>query len=180
MFQKSQVIILTEKHIMPLMTISSIIANTTSSNFQTTSQDLDVVPITGISTITKERSQPTAIETTIKRETTVETTEIGTSEPETTTTQQETSMLPKCVCTCKIVTYNLSRFTLEENIKRLIENTVIDKKGTSAYKNMKISAIDGRVSSRAIGWIGIVCICVPFICIICTDVTNWTKTKQKH
>jgi hypothetical protein len=26
----------------------------------------------------------------------------------------------------------------------------------------------------------VVCICVPFICIMCMDVTNWTKTKQKH
>ena len=57
---------------------------------------------------------------------------------------------------------------------------MIDKKGTSAYKNRKTSAHDGRVSSSAIGWIGIVCICVPFICFLCTDVTNWTKTKQKH
>ena len=57
---------------------------------------------------------------------------------------------------------------------------MIDKKGTSAYKNKKISAHDGRVSSSAIGWIGIVCICVPFFCVRCTDVTNWTKTKQKH
>jgi len=132
------------------------------------------------SSITAQRSQTTIIVTTIKPETTVETTEIGTSEPETTTIQQETSMLPACVCTCKIVTHILSGFTLEENVKRLIENTMVDKKGTSAYKNRKISAPDGRVSSRAIGWIGIVCICVPFICIICTDVTNWTKTKQKH
>jgi hypothetical protein len=45
---------------------------------------------------------------------------------------------------------------------------------------MKTSAHDGRVSSSAIGWIGIVCICVSFICIMCTDVTDWTKTKQKH
>ena len=118
--------------------------------------------------------------TTSKPEITVETTEIGTSEPETTTIQQETSMLPACVCTCKIVTHILSGFTLEENIKQLIENTMIDKKSTSAYKNRKISAPDVRVSSRAIGWIGIVCICVPFIFIICTDVTNWTKSKQKH
>ena len=53
---------------------------------------------------------------------------------------------------------------------------MIDKKGTSAYKNRKISALDGRVSSSAIDWIGIVCMGVPFICIMCTDVTNWTKT----
>ena len=57
---------------------------------------------------------------------------------------------------------------------------MIDKKGSSAYKNRKISALDGRVSSSAIDWIGIVCICVLVICIMCTDVTNWTKTKQKH
>ena len=37
-----------------------------------------------------------------------------------------------------------------------------------------------EVSSSAIGWIGIVCIYVPFICIICMDVPNWTRTKQKH
>jgi hypothetical protein len=53
---------------------------------------------------------------------------------------------------------------------------MIDKKGTSAYNNRKISALDGRVSSSAIDWIGIVCIYVPFICIMCTDVANWTKT----
>ena len=70
--------------------------------------------------------------------------------------------------------------TLEENDKRLIENTVMGNKGTSVYKTMKTSADDGRVSSSAIGWIGIVCICVPFICIMCTDVTNRTKIKQKH
>jgi len=77
------------------------------------------------------------------------------SQPETTAIQQETSMLPACVCTCKIVTHILSCFTLEENVKRLIENTVINKKGTSAYKNRKISVHDGRVSSGAIGWIGL-------------------------
>ena len=74
----------------------------------------------------------------------------------------------------------MSGFSLEENVKCLIENTVIGKKGTSAYKNKKISAHDGRVSSSAIGWIGIICICIPVICIMCTDVTDWTKTKQKH
>ena len=87
-----------------------------------------MVPITGISKIATQRPQTTIIETPIKPETTVETTEIGTSEPQTTTIQQETLMLPACVCRCKIVTYNLSGFTLDENIKRLIENTVIDKK----------------------------------------------------
>ena len=132
------------------------------------------------SSITTQRSQTTIIVTTIKRESTVETTKIGTSEQETTTIQQETSMLPACVCTCKIVTHILSGFTLEENVKRLIENIVIDKKGTSAFKKRKISALDGRVSSSAIDWIGIVCICVPFISIMCTDVINWTKTKQNH
>ena len=74
------------------------------------------------SSITTPRSQTTIIVTTIKPETTVETTKIGTSEPETTTIRQETSMLPACVCTCKIVTYILFGFTLEENVKRLIEN----------------------------------------------------------
>ena len=82
-------------------------------------------------------------------------------------------MLLARVCTCKIGTHNWSGFTLEESAKRLIENIVTDK-------NRKTSAHDGRVSSSAIGWIGIVCICVPFICIMCMDVTNWTKTKQKH
>jgi hypothetical protein len=74
------------------------------------------------SSITTQRSQTTIIVTTIKPETTVETTKIGTSEPETTTIQQETSMLPACVCTCKIVTHISFGFTLEENVKRLIEN----------------------------------------------------------
>ena len=68
------------------------------------------------------------IENTIKPETTVETTEIGTSEPETTTIQQKTSMLPACVCICKILTHILFGFTVEENIKHLIENTLINKK----------------------------------------------------
>ena len=89
-------------------------------------------------------------------------------------------MLPACVCTCKSITHILSGFSLEEDVKRLIEDTVIDKKGTSAYKNRQPSAHDGKVSSIAIGCIGIVCICVPFICIMCTDLTNWTQTKQKH
>ena len=83
-------------------------------------------PTTGISTIAKQRSQTTTIETASKPETTVEATEIGTSEPESTTIQREASMLPKCVCMCKIVTHNLSGLTVEENVKRLIENTVID------------------------------------------------------
>jgi hypothetical protein len=80
--------------------------------------------------------------------------------------------------TCKLVTHILSGFTLEEGVKRLIETTVIDKKGTSAFTNRNTSAHDGRVSPIAFCWIGIVCICVPFICIMCTDVTNWTKIKQ--
>ena len=85
-----------------------------------------------------------------------------------------------CICTCKIVTHILSGFTLEEDVKRLIETTVIDKKGTSAFKNRNTSVHDGRVSLIAICWIGIVCICAPFMCIMCTDVTNRTKIKQKH
>ena len=99
------------------MCISSIIANTpTSSNFQTTSQDSEVVPDIEMSSIATQRSHTTIIETTIKPEATVETTEIGTSEPETTTIQHETSMLFACVCTCKIATHILSGFTLEENV----------------------------------------------------------------
>jgi hypothetical protein len=35
-----------------------------------------------------------------------------------------------CVCTCIIATHILSGFTLKENIKHLIENTVISQKGT--------------------------------------------------
>ena len=73
---------------------------TTSSNFQPISEDHDAVPNTGISTTPTPRSQTTIIETTVKPETTVETTEICMSEPETTTIQQETSMLPACVFTC--------------------------------------------------------------------------------
>ena len=115
------------------------------------------MPNTGILTNPTQRSQTTIIETTIKPEATVETTEIGTSEPETTTIQHETSMLPACVCTCNIATHILSGFTLEENVKYLIENTVIDKK--KYFKNRKISTHDGRMYSSAIGWIGIACIC---------------------
>ena len=86
--------------------ISSIITNTTtSSNFQTTSKDPNVVPNTGISITSTQRSQTTMIETTIKPEATVETTEIGMSKPETTTIQRETLMLPACVCTCIIATH---------------------------------------------------------------------------
>jgi hypothetical protein len=80
-----------------------------------------VVPNTGILTNATQRSQTTMIETSIKTEETVETTEIGTSEPETTTIQHETSVLPACVCTCKIATHILSGFTLEENVRYLIE-----------------------------------------------------------
>ena len=72
--------------------------------------------------ITTQRSHTTSIVTTIKPETTIETAKTGTSEPETTTIQQETSMLPACVCMCKIVTHISFGFTLEENVKRLIEN----------------------------------------------------------
>jgi len=45
----------------------------------------------------------------------------------------------------------LSGFSLEENVKRLIENTVIGKKGTSAYKNKKISAHDGLLVGSEYG-----------------------------
>ena len=87
------------------------------------------MPNTGILTNPTQRPQTTMIETTIKPEATVETTERGTSGPETTTIQHETSILPACVCTCKIATHILSGFTLEENVRYLIENTVIDQKG---------------------------------------------------
>ena len=72
--------------------------------------------------ITTQRSHTTSRVTTIKPETTIETAKTGTSEPETTTIQQETSMLPACVCMCKIVTHISFGFTFEENAKRLIEN----------------------------------------------------------
>ena len=89
-----------------------------------------MVPNTGNLTNPTQRSQTTMIETRFQPEATVEKTEIGTSEPETTKIQHETSMLPACVCTCKIATHILSGFTLEENVRYLIENTVIDKQGT--------------------------------------------------
>ena len=49
--------------------ISSIIANTTTlTNFQTTWHDPDVMPNTGISSITTQRSQTSIIESAIKPE----------------------------------------------------------------------------------------------------------------
>jgi hypothetical protein len=37
-----------------------------------------------------------------------------------------------------------------------------------------------HATSMVPSWIGIVCLCVPFIGIMWTDATNWTKIKQKH
>ena len=85
-----------------------------------------------------------------------------------------------CIGTCKLITHILSGFTLEVGVKRLIETTVIDKKGTSAFKYRNTSTHDGRLSPIAFCWIGIVCLCVPFIGIMWTDATNWTEIKQKH
>jgi hypothetical protein len=74
------------------------------------------------SSITTSRSQTTIIVTTIKPETTVETTKIGTSEPEATTIQQETSMLPFSY-SCKLKNlfvyhlFSIRRLTFSSKVK---------------------------------------------------------------
>jgi hypothetical protein len=160
--------------------ISSIIANTTTlTNFQTTWHDPDVMPNTGISSITTQRSQTSIIESAIKPEATVETTELCTSEPERTTIQQETSMLPACICTCKIVTYIVSGFTLEENVRRLIENTLIDKEVlplTRIGKHQRM--MEECLLLLLVGWGLLVYVFPSFVSCVRTSLMGLKKAKH--
>ncbi|XP_052105415.1 uncharacterized protein LOC127738271 isoform X2 [Mytilus californianus] len=67
---------------------------------------------------------------------------------------------------------------LEEELANLRGNLTIDPKGTSAFKNTKISAPDSRPSSAAVGALGIILLTVIFGLIIISDVLSFFRSRS--
>ncbi|PVD30697.1 hypothetical protein C0Q70_09971 [Pomacea canaliculata] len=84
-----------------------------------------------------------------------------------------TSDTKQCACGCKMVTsVNLSSSVLEESIRHLVGELKVQPKNTFAYSQRLNSAHDPRVSSGAIGIVGIVCMALPFGFIVCLDLVD--------
>ena len=69
-------------------------------------------------------------------------------------------------CLCAPLGQNISAEEFQKSLKEI----VVNKKDTSKYKRSKISAVDERTSSKAIGMVAIVFIVVPFSVLILSDV----------
>lgn len=104
--------------------------------------------------------------------------------------QESSSAEPVCHCPCLLVSskwdflngLNLTKkeleVYLEEEIANLRGNLTIDPKGTSAFKNTKISAPDSRPSSAAVGALGIILLTVIFGLILISDVLSFFRSRS--
>ncbi|XP_071163961.1 uncharacterized protein [Mytilus edulis] len=104
--------------------------------------------------------------------------------------QESSSAEPVCNCPCSLVSskwdflngLNLTKkeleVYLEEEIANLRGNLTIDPKGTSAFKNTKISAPDSRPSSAAVGALGIILLTVIFGLILISDVLSFFRSRS--
>ncbi|CAG2235487.1 unnamed protein product [Mytilus edulis] len=104
--------------------------------------------------------------------------------------QESSSAEPVCHCPCSLVSskwdflngLNLTKkeleVYLEEEIANLRGNLTIDPKGTSAFKNTKISAPDSRPSSAAVGALGIILLTVIFGLILISDVLSFFRSRS--
>ncbi|VDI34944.1 Hypothetical predicted protein, partial [Mytilus galloprovincialis] len=73
-----------------------------------------------------------------------------------------------CSCPC----YNVNSQAFKEKVEKLIKEIEINKKLTSLYVNSKICMQDERTSSKTIGTVGVLCMCVPLLMIVVFDISN--------
>ncbi|CAG2215622.1 unnamed protein product [Mytilus edulis] len=82
--------------------------------------------------------------------------------------------------TCNCICYNVSSPAFKEKLENLIKEVEINKKLTSLYINSKICMRDQRTSSKMIGAIGVLCICVPLVLIVVFDISNCFGRDRKY
>lgn len=74
--------------------------------------------------------------------------------------------------TCSCLCYNVNSQAFKEKVEKLIKEIEINKKLTSLYVNSKICMQDERTSSKTIGTVGVLCMCVPLLMIVVFDISN--------
>lgn len=82
--------------------------------------------------------------------------------------------------TCNCLCYNVNSPAFKEKLENLIKEVEINKKLTSLYINSKICMRDQRTSSKMIGAIGVLCICVPLVLIVVFDISNCFGRHRKY
>ena len=103
---------------------------------------------------------------------TTETTDISSSDNEVTMAIFATSLYRNSTdssnCVCRH--WRLTREELQKTIEELKKELTIDKKSTSAYIRSITCARDNRKSVVAIGYSGVLVLCVPVVLIVGNDV----------
>ena len=61
---------------------------------------------------------------------------------------------------------------LEEELIGIKKNLTIDKKLVTSYRSTKISAADDRLSSKSIGALSIIFMCIPIVFCIISDIMS--------
>ncbi|VDI27902.1 Hypothetical predicted protein [Mytilus galloprovincialis] len=82
--------------------------------------------------------------------------------------------------TCSCFCYNVNSPAFKEKVENLIKEVAINKKLTSLYINSKICMSEQRTSSKMIGAVGVLCICVPLVMIVVFDISNCFGRERKY
>lgn len=86
--------------------------------------------------------------------------------------------LAECECPCYQTSRNIN-MTEDEIIKikhDIRKQNLIDKTTVSKYKRERISAPDNRFSAKAIGYVGVTCLCTVGVVIVMIDVVSLVNT----
>ncbi|CAG5133718.1 unnamed protein product [Candidula unifasciata] len=73
-----------------------------------------------------------------------------------------------CPCTCT----GIKRYSSDPIFSAIIKELIFNKQKTNSYRQSKISIPDPRPSAQAIGYSGLVIICLLFACVLCLDILS--------
>lgn len=84
-----------------------------------------------------------------------------------------------CYCPCYVLR-NLTKansvsrnsLSIEEKVRKIQEDMKIDRHNTAQYRQWRSSADDDRMSAQALGYVGILFICLVMGLVVLIDVTN--------
>lgn len=164
---------LTTSHSTTLKSTSTGSSTDTTTSTSTETTALTTIKTTVTTSMDIETTASTSTETTF-----LLTPDVTTHLPKGTTTNlvlATNSAIPTVnmnnnACSCLCVNVNSPEF--KEKVENLIKKLEINKKLTSLYINSKICMQDERTSSKTIGTVGVLCMCVPLLMIVVFDISN--------
>ncbi|XP_070210297.1 uncharacterized protein [Littorina saxatilis] len=155
----------------------------TSETTESTSKTTDSTPQTTESTLhTTKSTSPTTQSTSNTVQSTNLTTEMTGSASYSTTEKSTGSTSNPFPCHC-LCASNATLAPDGEGDRAGLSRLLIAPNSTSMARRRRTSAVDGRVSSTSIGVTGVICVVVPFVLLIFSDITDvvrWVNSKHRR